>query len=110
MKRKHVVLLVILTILLVFSITGCKSYHNPYNEEDFIGRTAAEIVDKFGEYDHIHSDADEDGVIRNNAIGYKIGGGTFGEFGTYPPIYFLAYIDENGICYKCEIVEGGWGG
>lgn len=110
MVKKIIMGALALLVLLCLVKFEDNPYVNPYNEEDFIGLTAAEIVDKFGEYDHIHSDADEDGVIRNNAIGYKIGGGTFGEFGTKPPIYFLAYIDENGICYKCEIVEGGWGG
>ena len=110
MKRRHVVLLMIVAILMVLSITGCKSYHNPYNEDDFIGLTAAEIIEKYGEVDHMHRSPDEDGVIRNNAIGYQIGSGKHEIGGKKTPIYFLAYIDENGICYRCEIVEGGWGG
>ena len=98
-----------LIMVLVMSFTSCTK--PKYSEEDFIGLTSKEVIDKYGEFDI--SDGyppDDDGVYRNACGGYIVKEEKVGYLGTTPPDYFVIYFDSEGIVYRCAVEQGGWGG
>lgn len=106
---KNQLLTITLAFFLVFSITGCNP-SKPYDSEDFIGLTSAEIVEKYGEFDNAHMPPSKDGLYHKCKCGYIVKEAAVGFLGTEPPEYFMIYFDENGIAYKCAYETGGWGG
>lgn len=97
--KKYLIFIIILTLLLIFS--GC-SKHSKYSEEEFIGKSSAEVESQYGEFDCVMMPRAEDGVYRNCRCGYTIQEPHTGYFGTSPEILFFISFDENGIAYKCE--------
>ena len=102
-------LLIALAVFLVFSLAACNLFR-PYDPEDFIGLTSAEIVEKYGEFDHIFAYPSEDGLYRKAICGYIVKEARVGFLGTDPPEYFMIHFDENAIAYECTYETGGWGG
>ena len=97
-----------LIMVLLVSFTGCTK--QKYSEEDFIGLTSQEIIDKYGDFDHCHQSPDDDGIYRNTMCGYIVKEEHVGYLGTTPADYFLIHFDSEGIAYECTIEQGGWGG
>lgn len=97
MKHKGTwgILLVLMTMILV----GCAKY----DENDFIGKTSAQIMEEYGEFDCIGMPADTDGLYRNCQCGYTIQESRPGFLGTEPEVLFFVIFDSNGIAVKCEV-------
>lgn len=89
---------VFLCIALVLSCSGCTKYR----ASDFIGKTSAEIISEFGEFDCTLMPAEEDGVYRNCQCGYTVREPRKGFLGTSPEILFFILFDENGVAVSCE--------
>lgn len=73
-----------------------------YSENDFIGKTSAEIVNEFGLFDCVGMPASEDGLYRNCRCGYTIKDPQKRFFGSSPEILFFIIFDENGIAIASE--------
>ncbi len=95
----------LLTAVLLLALPACAKY----SEEDFIGLTSQEIVEKYGPFDHTHNHADSDGLFRNTFCGYIVKDPP-SRSGTQWPEYFCIHFDENGVAYSCDYQMGGWGG
>lgn len=95
MKRMLAALLLLAAILLV----GCGA---KYKESDFLGKTSAEIVSEFGEFDIMSKPADSDGLYRNAACGYTIREKRKGFLDSIPEVLIFIHFDENGIATYCE--------
>lgn len=106
---KNKLLTIALTFFLIFNIAGC-SLFKPYDPEDFIGLTSAEIVESYGEFDVRKAYSGKNNLYYKGACGYIVAEAQVGFLGTEPPEYFMIYFDENGIAYKCAYETGGWGG
>ena len=96
MKKQIAAFLVCAVFLL--TLVGCSS---KYNEDQFIGKTSAEIVKEFGAFDCVRMPASEDGLYRNCQCGYTIKEPQKGLLGTSTEILFFIEFDENGIAIAC---------
>ena len=83
--------------ILIFSACG-----DPYGEKDFLGKTSAEIVAEYGEFDCISMPADEDGLYRNCRCGYTVKPAKSGFLTTSPEVLFFIVFDSDGIAVACE--------
>lgn len=101
MKRMYV--LSIVFFVAIFCLSGCS--RKQYTEDDIIGLTSSEIVEKYGDFDRKQGTPDEKGLYRNCACGYLITTEKKGLFGTNPPEYFMIYFDDDGIAYWCGYEE-----
>jgi len=97
-----------LIMVLIMSFTSCTK--PKYSEEDFIGLTSQEIIDKYGKFDIALNIPGEDGIYRNCRCGYIVKEEKVGYLGTTPPDYFMISFDSEGIAYECAVEQGGWGG
>lgn len=96
MRRYAVVLFV--AVIFTLTLAGCSSV---YDEEDFIGKTSAEIVDENGDFDCVIGEAGEDGLYRNGKCGYTIKEKKTGFLGSSDEVLFFIYFDENGVATSC---------
>lgn len=83
-----------LCILMLLSLAGCTA---KYREDDFIGKTSAQIQSEFGPFDCTGKAAGTDGLYRRTACGYTIREARVGFLGTDPERLFFILFDENGI-------------
>lgn len=81
-------------ICLILSLVGCAS---KYNAEDFIGKTSAEIINKYGPFDCTGMPESEYDLYRNCRCGYMIRKTEKSFFGTSEEMLFFIRFDENGI-------------
>ena len=86
------------SVLLLF-LVGC---NNKYKEDQFLGKTSAEIVDEFGQFDCSLMPSGEDGLYRSCKCGYTIKEPQVGFLGTSPEILFFIHFDENGTAVSCD--------
>ncbi|MBR6776885.1 MAG: hypothetical protein IKM27_03975 [Clostridia bacterium] len=100
MKNINKSLLLLLIFAVIFSLFGCSGRR--FKEDDIIGLTSAEIIEKYGEFDRPQGKPGEDGLYRNCACGYLISEAKTGYLGTTPPEYFMITFDENGIACYCR--------
>ncbi len=98
MKILNIVVLLLLGVLLITAFSGCSKY----TEDDIIGLTSLEIIEKYGDFDRKRGTPDEDGLYRDCACGYLISEKETDFFGTTPPEYFMIYFDENGVADWCN--------
>ena len=98
MKILNIVVLLLLGVLLITALSGCSKY----TEDDFLGLTSLEIIEKYGDFDRKRGAPDEDGLYRDCACGYLISEKETNFFGTTPPEYFMIYFDENGVADWCN--------
>ena len=96
MKKTFITTLVIL--FLICSLAGCSKYRR----SDFIGKTSAQIVAEYGEFDCVGMPAGSDGLYRNTRCGYILQEPRTGFLGTDPEVLFFIIFDENGVAVKCE--------
>ena len=98
MKIFNTVVLLLTGVLLITSLAACSKY----TEDDFLGLTSSEIIEKYGDFDRKRGAPDEDGLYRDCACGYLITEKETDFFGTTPPEYFMIYFDENGVADWCN--------
>jgi len=96
---RRYIALVLVSISLGLSLVGCSA---KYKEEDFIGKTSAEIISQYGTFDCIGVPASVDGLYRNCQCGYTMKEPQKGFLGTSPEILFFISFDENGIATECS--------
>lgn len=96
---------ILLAVLLVFLLCLSSCSKKPYSEEDFIGLSSIEIVEKYGEFDigpGWHHNPGDDGLYRDCSCGYLVTPERVGFLGTEPAEYFMIYFNEDGIADFCE--------
>lgn len=93
--KKHIVYILLLCLLLV----GCSEKR--YDAADFVGKTSAQIIAEFGEFDCVGTEPGADGTYRNTSCGYTIRAPRVGFLGTDPEILFFIVFDENDIAVDC---------
>lgn len=96
MKKQIAALLICAFFLLSF--VGCKMQ---YHENQFIGKTSAQIESEFGPFDCCGMPAGANGLYQNTACGYTVREPDVGFLGTAPEILFFITFDENGIARNC---------
>lgn len=98
MKIFNTVVLLLTGVLLITAFSACSKY----TEDDFLGLTSSEIIEKYGDFDRKRGTPDEDGLYRDCACGYLISEKETDFFGTAPPEYFMIYFDKNGVADWCN--------
>lgn len=98
MKLKQVFAVTLIMLFVLPVLSGCAKY----SEDDIIGFTSSEIVEKYGDFDRKRGTPDEDGLYRDCDCGYLISEKKVGFLGTTPPEYFMIYFDENGVADWCD--------
>lgn len=103
---------ILLCILIVSLLIGTLAfviykYINRYEPDNFIGLTAKQIIDRYGEFDRC-SYWNSTGHYRAGV--YIVKPERVGFLGTYNEEYFVIRFDENGVAYECEYIVGGAGG
>ena len=96
--RKTIIAVLFCSILMA-CLAGCAV---KYKQEQFFGKTSAEIESEYGQFDCILVRASEDGLYRNCKCGYTIKEPQVGFLGTSPEILFFIHFDENGIAISCD--------
>ena len=96
---KKIIASVLILVVFISLLAGCG---DKYKEEDFLGKTSAEIIIECGEFDFTASSADEDGLYRNCRCGYTVKDPKVGFLGTSDEILFFITFDENGVAVGCE--------
>ena len=97
MKRIVGVLLSI--TLCIAALAGCSD--SRYDIDWIIGKTSAEVIDKYGEFDCTYMPVGEDGLYRSKC-GYTVKKPRRGFLGTSPEVLLFISFDENGIAIDCE--------
>lgn len=105
-KWLTVLLIAILVGIFVFLYVICNWNYLRFNEKWMIGKTAEEIVEKYGEFDIARSDP----PYVNTICGYVIHEKKVGYLGTKPEVCLLIKFDENGLACKCYEELAGIGG
>ena len=90
---------VFVLIFCVFCLAGCGE---KYKEKDILGKTSAEIIEKYGTFDSVSILADEDGIYRSCTCWYTVKEPRIGFLGTSPEILFFVQFDENGTAVACK--------
>ena len=102
MKKACLLLAVVLVVVCLLS--GC--HWKRYREEDIIGLTVTQVIEKYGEFDKRTWD------LKARLEGWYITKperkGFFGD--TLPEEYFVIFFDYDGVAVKCYRETGGWGG
>ncbi|MBQ8498172.1 MAG: hypothetical protein IJ489_12070 [Clostridia bacterium] len=104
--KKFITFLLIFSLLLLFS--SCNK--TPYDTEWIIGKTSAEIEERYGEFYQCSMPVSEDGLYRNCRCSLVIKESRTGFLGTDPAEVLSISFDENGIAYKTSEELGDWGG
>ena len=97
MKKK--ILTVLVCVIFLLSLVGCNSKDK---EEQFLGKTSAEIEREYGRFDCVIMPISEDGLYRSCRCGYTIAEEQAGFWGTSPEILLYISFDENGVSISCE--------
>ena len=99
MVMKYTKKLLLLWFLVIVMLSGCGKKFNPNN---YIGKTSAEIIDEYGEFDYAVGEADDTGLYRSTKCGYTSKEKQRGFFGTSEEEFFFIYFDQNGVAHKCD--------
>ncbi len=105
MKKKSIILVVISIFIMVF-LLFVANRSSKYNEKDFAGKTSAEIINQYGQFDFVTLYPKEDGLYKNCKCGYIIQESSTGFWGTSREMMFFIVFDESGIatsCFESEI-------
>ena len=96
---KRIVWVFLSTILCLAALAGCSD--SRYDVDWIIGKTSAEVIDKYGEFDCTYMPAGEDGLYRSKC-GDTSKDSRRGFLGTSPEVLLFIRFDENGIAIDCE--------
>lgn len=108
MKLKTKITIIILSALILISaILICFwCLYEPYDAEWIIGKSAEEIIERYGEFDRRR--LNEDGFYTMG--GYLVKEKRVGYLGTDPEEFYMIYFDSNGYAFDVNdkyIVPGG---
>ena len=96
---KRIVWILLSITLCLVALAGCSD--SRYDVDWIIGKTSAEVIDKYGEFDCTYMPAGEDGLYRSKC-GYTVKESRRGFLGTSPEVLLFISFDENGIAVDCE--------
>lgn len=99
MKKKITALFCVL-LLSVLLLPSCASA--PYDKTELMGKTSAEVIALYGDFDVRTAEPGEDGLYRDSGAGYLTKTARVGCFGTDPEEYYLIRFDENGVACAVE--------
>lgn len=105
--RKFLSLLTVLVIIGASSVYGIYKYKHRYDAENYVGRSAEEIIKRYGEFDRRTFRDSDGGYLTGTYIAKPR---RVGFLGTYEEEYLLISFDENGIAYEAVYELGGKGG
>ncbi len=97
MKKRMILCLAITLVFLCLS--SCSNTKIHYDEDRMLGKTSAEIVAEFGEFDCVGQPAGADGLYRNTRCGYTIQESEPGFLDEREELLFFVHFDENGVAY-----------
>ena len=100
MKKKRITLAVISIFIIVFLLSAANR-SSKYNEQDFVGKTSAEIINQYGPFDFVTLYPKEDGLYKNCSCGYIIQESSAGFWGTSREMMIFIVFDESGIATGC---------
>lgn len=101
MRKLYVLLALLLAVTIYLSC--CNQVK--FKEDEIIGLTSSQIIDKYGAFDRKQGSPEPDGLYHNCACGYLIEEEKKGFLGTTPPKFFMIYFDNDGIAYWCRYEE-----
>jgi len=104
--KKMRVLFLILVLSLIFS--ACSDYK--YDDEWIVGKSSAQIEEKYGSFDRRAVAYDADGLLRNCRAGYVIEPSRKTWHGKTTEQLFCVHFDADGIAVSTEVCSGNWGG
>ena len=84
--------------------------HWRYSDHWIIGKTAPEVIERYGSFDLLESSLTAKGEYRNIKVSYIIKPERVGYLGTYPAEYYSIHFDWRGVADSCFIELGGVGG
>ena len=96
---KRIVWILLSITLCLVALAGCSD--SRYDVDWIIGKTSAETIDKYGEFDCTYMSAGDDGLYRSKC-GYTVKEPRRGFLGTSPEVLLFINFDENGIAVDCE--------
>lgn len=106
-KRTKIILAVCLSILLIISIIAAFCQINYlYHKNWIIGKTSAQIQERYGKFDQVGMSPASDGLHKNCSCAYFI---SKMHYADYLDMFCISF-DSNGIAYECSIEKGPWGG
>ena len=101
MKKACLLLAVVLVVVCLLS--GC--HWKRYREEDILGLTVTQVIEKYGEFDKRTWD------LKARLSGWYITRpASKGFFGKPYTEYFVIDFDYDGVAVKCYRDTDGWGG
>ena len=107
-KSLKISLCILLALVLIGAFTFIiYKYVNRYDPDNFIGLTAEQIINRYGEFDR-YSFWDQTENYRAGV--YTVKPKRVGFLGTYNEEYFVIRFDKKGFAYECEYIIGGAGG
>ena len=93
----------ILFVVCAFSILLC-SCAPFYNEEWIIGKTADEIIDRYGQFDTRYNNSSLDGTYKGWIGTYTIREERVGYLQTYPKEVLKIMFDADNIATECKVI------
>ena len=96
---KYMKKLLLLCLLSIIMLSGCGK---KFDSDDYIGKTSAEIIDKYGEFDCVIGETDDSGLFRNTKCGYTSKEEQIGFLGKTEEEFYFIHFDENGVAYECD--------
>ncbi|MGM9637326.1 MAG: hypothetical protein ACI3YK_05000 [Eubacteriales bacterium] len=115
-SRKRIIgisIAVVVLIGIVVHIVATNLFPYGYNILWIKGKTAEEVIEKYGEFDRLQSslyDDDRNGKYVRITCVYVVREAQRGYLGTTPEEWFCIYFDENGLADRCYVRTGGIGG
>jgi len=98
--------LILCAVLVLFS--ACT--HQSFDAEWIIGKTSAEIEERYGPFDRLGMEYQKDGLLYNTDAGYVISESRTTWHGRTTETLFVVHFNEDGIADRCETAPGNWGG
>lgn len=108
MKFTTLTVLALLLCITLLLFSAC-TFHG-YDEDWVIGKTSAEIEARYGTFDRLGMNYEEDGLLYRTVAGYIIKESRVTWHGKTTEQLFVVYFDELGIAWQCGVEPGNWGG
>lgn len=108
MKFRTLLFIILILCAVLISFSACT--HHSFNAEWIIGKTSAEIEARYGSFDRLGNECQEDGLLYSANAGYVIIESRTTWHGKTTETLFVVHFNEYGIADRCETAPGNWGG
>ncbi|MBQ8189903.1 MAG: hypothetical protein IJZ44_09010 [Lachnospiraceae bacterium] len=109
-KAISILVAVLSFVIFIFAYRYTHPTHWRYNDHWILGKTAPEVIERYGPFDLLESPLTAKGEYLNIKVSYLIEPERVGYLGTYPAEYYSIHFDWRGIADNCFIELGGVGG